>query len=213
MALLTGHCALMLNLKAKNTIASLSNWEGEIIDDKTVTDMLLRHESGVNLMPAPLKPAEAELITTKTIDLVWPFLQRNSAYIVVDAGNHFNDPVLTILERSDIILLMLAPEFASVKSALDAIGIFEGMGIEAEKIYPIVNDIFPSQHMLLNKISQVLGNRILFEIPYDSPAMIQSINLGKPLMMTSPKSEISQAVLSLASKFSSKKVITTPKHN
>ncbi len=204
MALLTGHCALMLNLKAGKTIASLSAWEEEFIEDKVVADMLIKHESGIKLMPAPHKPAEAELITTKTIDLVWPYLQRNSAYIVVDAGNHFNDPVLTILERSDTVLLMLSPELASVKSAIDAIEIFDRMGFAPEKVILIVNDTFPSQHIQLNKISQALGNRTLLEIPYDSSAMIQSINIGKPLMMTSPKSEISQVILNLASKFSSK---------
>jgi pilus assembly protein CpaE len=211
MALLTGHCALMLNLKASNTIASLSSWQEESIEDNVVADMLITHESGIKLLSAPDKPAEAELITTKTVDLVWPYLQGNSAYIVVDAGNHFTDPVLTILERSDTVLLMLAPEFASIKSALDAIRIFEGMGFESEKIMPIVNNIFPSQHIQLNKISEVLGNRTLLEIPYDSSSIIQSINSGQPLMMTSPKSYFSQAILGLASKFSSKEAALNKK--
>jgi pilus assembly protein CpaE len=203
MALLTGHCALMLDLKARNTIASLSTWQEGSIEDKDVADMLIKHESGIKLMPAPIKPAEAELITPKTIDLVWPYLQGNSGYIVVDAGNHFNEAVLTILERSDTILLVLSPEYASVKSAFDAIEIFDRMGFGAEKVIPIVNDIFPSQYMPLNKISQVLGNRTLLEIPYDSSAIIQAINSGKPMMMTSPKSEVCRVILSLASKFSS----------
>ena len=80
------------------------------------------------------------------------------------------------------------------------------MGFDAEKVIPIVNDIFPSQHMPLNKISQVLGNRTLLEIPYDSSSIIQAINTGKPIMMTSPKSEVCQVILSLASKFSSKEL-------
>ncbi len=204
MALLTGHCALMLDLKIGKTITSLANWEGEAIEDKVVADMLIKHESGIKLMPAPLKPSEAELITTTTVELVWPYLQRNSAYIVVDAGSHFNDAVLTILERSDAIVLMLSPEFASVKSALDALRIFEEMKFPPERVIAVVNDIFPSQHMLMNKISQVLGDRSLIEIPYDSSAMIQAINLGKPLMMTAPKSEIGKVILSVAGKFSSK---------
>ncbi len=207
MALMTGHCALMLNLKVEKSIASLSNWEEEIVEDKVVADLLIKHESGIKLMPAPHKPVEAELITTKIIDLVWPYLQRNSAYIVVDAGNHFTDPILTILERSDTILLILSPEFASVKSAIDAIRIFDEMGFKSEKVIPVVNDIFPSQHMLMDKISQVLDNRKLLKIPYESSSMIRAINLGKPLMMSAPKSEISQAILRLARKFSSKEAL------
>ena len=204
MALLTGHCALMLNLKARNTIASLAKWEGEAIDDRVVADMIITHESGIRFMPSPETPGEAELVTARTVDLVWPYLQGSSAYIVVDAGSYLNDPVLAILERSDTILLILAPEFASVKSALDVIKLFDQMGFEPGKIMPVVNNIFPSQHMEMSKIAQVLGNRSMFEIPYDSSAMVQSINSGHPLLMTSPKSDISRAILGIASKFSSK---------
>jgi len=211
MALTSGHCALLLNTKVKNTIASLANWQDEIVENKTIADMLIKHESGIKLMPAPFKPAEAELITTKTIDLVWSYLQGNSAYIVVDAGNHFTDPILTILERSDTILLVLSPEFASVKSAVDVVEIFDKMRFEPQKVIPVVNDIFPSPYIPLNKISQVLGNRTPVEIPYDSLAIIQSINSGKPILMASPKSEISQAFLDLASKFSSKETVQNPK--
>jgi pilus assembly protein CpaE len=203
MALLTGHCATMLNLKARNTLVSLADWPENSIDDNQVEDMLIKHESGIKLMPAPVKPAEAELVTPKTIDLVWPYLQGNSAFMVVDAGNHFNEAVLTVLERSDTILLVLSPEFASVKSAMDAIEIFDSMGFEAKKIVPVVNDTFPAPHMALNKLSPLLGNRTLLEIPYDS-SFIQAINSGKPILMTAPKSEVSRVILSLASKFSSR---------
>ena len=201
MALLTGHCALMLDLKARNTITSLSDWDEDSVEDKVVANMLIKHESGIKLLPAPSKPSEAELITTKSVDLIWPYLQGNSSYIVVDAGNHFTDPVLAILERADTILLVLSPELASVKSAIDAIRIFEEMGFAREKVVPVVNHIFPAHYMLMNKISQVLGNRDLLEIPYDSPAVIQAINLGKPIVMTSPNSEMSQAFVELAGKF------------
>lgn len=210
MALLTGHCGLMLDLKAGKTMEFLSSWEEESVEDKVVADMIIKHESGISLMPAPLKPAEAELITTKTIDLVWPYLQKNSTFIVVDAGSQFYDSVLSILERSDIVLLVLSPEFASVKSALDAIRIFEEIGIASEKIVLIVNQIFPSHRMLPDKISQVLGNRPLIEIPYDSSAIIQSINLGKPLIMTAPKSVISRAFFGLAKKLNSKELTVRP---
>jgi MinD-like ATPase involved in chromosome partitioning or flagellar assembly len=114
---------------------------------------------------------------------------------------------MAILERSDTILLMLSPEFDSVKSAVDVIHIFNGMGFESTKVIPIVNNIFPSQRMLLNKISQVLENRTLFEIPYESSSMIQAINLGKQLTFTAPKSEISQAILQLAKKCRSSETV------
>ena len=87
------------------------------------------------MFPAPASAAEEELVTTQTVDLIWPYLNTNYSYVVVDAGNHFTDPVVTVLERSDLILLVLAPEIASVKSATDALQIFEKLKFDLARSF------------------------------------------------------------------------------
>ncbi len=139
----TGHCASFINAKPKNTLAILHDWAEESVEEELLGQLLVKHESGVRLLSAPESPAEAELVTNRTIDLVWPYLQGNSSYLVVDAGSQFTDPVMTILERSDIILLVLAPEIASVKSAGDALAIFEKLGYNLGKVVLVINNIFP----------------------------------------------------------------------
>jgi pilus assembly protein CpaE len=205
-----------LNLKPKNTIASLHDWPDEPVDEAMLAQFLIKHSSGIQLMPAPVSPAEAEWVTPRSVDQAWSYLQGNSSYLVVDAGNQFTEAAMTILERSDTILLVLAPEIASVKSAGDALEIFEQLGHDLSRVLLVINNIFPSQWLPVKKIVPVLKNRPAFEIPYDSDGFVRSIITGEPLITTAPKSEAGLAIIALAYKLSlkhmetEKKAVSTP---
>jgi pilus assembly protein CpaE len=206
MALSGGHCAYFLNMMPKNSLANLGVQSEESIDDNLLAQLILKHSSGLQLMPAPLSAAEAELVTPAIIDVALPYLQGHSSYLVIDAGNHFTDPVLTILERSDVILLVLSPEIASVKSAADALKIFDKLGFDLRKVLLIINDIFPNYQLPAKKIVAALKNRPSFEIPYDSEGFVKAITTGEPLITISPKSEVGAAIISLAYRLSRKQM-------
>jgi pilus assembly protein CpaE len=203
LALSSGHCAFFLNLKPKGTLTSLAEWPEDSVEEKILADMLMKHESGIELMPAPQTASEAELVTARVVDLVFPSLVSNFAFLVVDGGNHFTDAVLTLLERSDIILLMLAPELASVRAALDAMQIFEKLGYDPAKVLPVVSCNFTADRLPLKRIESALKKPVYIEIPYDSPLFIQAIHSGRPFMVTDPKSEVGLALTTLAYKLSS----------
>jgi pilus assembly protein CpaE len=203
MAMGVGQCSLMMNLKPMSSIASFNDWTETTVDENVLRNMLLKHSSGVWLMPAAADAEESELITTKVMDLVWPQISALSPYLIIDAGNHFADPTLTILERSDIILLVLAPELASVNAAYQAIKVFNDLGFPAGKVLPIINNILPSGGLEVAKIAAGLKKKIMTEIPYDGRNMVKAINQGVPYIMTSPRSETSMAISTLAYRLSS----------
>jgi len=190
MALSGGQCALMLNLKPKNTLASLSDWPEGSIEESLLSSMILDHESGIALLPAPQFFEEGDLVTRATVDLVWPPLQLIAPYIVVDAGNHFTDPIISVLERCDSILLTMAPDLASVNAAYQAMRIFGEMGIDRNKVLPVINNTFPRTSLTTSKISEGLKREIFAEIPFDTINMVKSINQGMPYFMLAPKSAL-----------------------
>ena len=201
MAIPSGHCATMLNIKPKNTLASLGNDEGPI-EEHTLAQLLVQHGSGIKVMPAPLDVADAELVTPKVVDQVWSYLQGNFSYLVVDAGHSITESVLNILERSDVILLTLAPEIASVKSAGDALNAFDQMGFDLNKVWLVVSNTFPKLTLPVRKILPVLRNRPAFEIPYDSDRIVEAILTGQPMITTAPKSDVGLAIIAIAYKLS-----------
>ncbi len=205
MALSSSQCALMLNLKPKKTITSLQDWPEEAVDDKTLGSMLLAHETGIKLLPAPEAFEEGELVTPNIVDLVWSPLQNIAPYIIIDAGSHFSDVAIPILERSDIILLVLAPDLASVNSTYQAIKIFSELGFEKEKILLVLNNIYPESTLLPERIAQGLHHSLFSELPYDSLNFVRAINQGKPYLMIAPKSKVSVEFIKMAYNLTSQK--------
>jgi pilus assembly protein CpaE len=203
MAMGVGQCALMMNLKPVSTIASISDWAEATLDDSTLSNMLLRHSSGVLLMPAPVSIEELELVTTRTIDLVWSGVASLAPYLVIDNGSHLTDQTLAILERSDIILLVISPDLASVNAAYQAIKVFNDIGFPPGKVQVILNQISPVASFTREQISESLKKSILVEIPYDGKNMIKAINQGTPYLEIAPKSDTSMAIAALAYKISS----------
>lgn len=205
MALSGGQCALMLNLKPKNTLASLADWPEGSIEEGLLGSMILDHASGISLLPSPQFFEEGDLVTRTTVDLVWAPLQMLAPYIVVDAGNHFTDPVISILERSDAIIVPIAPELASVNAAYQALRLFEEMGIERRKVLPVVNETFPKSSLTPTKIAEGLKKDIFAEIPLDSVNMVRAINQGTPYMTLAPRTSTSQAFTRMAQRLTAVK--------
>ena len=204
LALGVGQCALMMNLKPGTTIDSLVDWGEKTVDEATLRGMMLKHESGVWLMPASVSAEEAELVTAATIDLVWTGMQSMSPYLIIDAGNHFSDPILTVLDRADMILLVLAPELASVNAAYQAIKVFSDLNFPEGKILPVINNTIQGSSLTAQKIAIGLKKQIIAEIPYDSRNMVRAINQGYPYLMLAPKSPTSLAISTLAYKLTSR---------
>jgi pilus assembly protein CpaE len=204
LALKSGHCAMMLNLKPRYTLSFLHDWETPTVDVETIDQLLLRHKSGVRLLPAPFSPVEAELITPTVIDRVWPFLRASYPFMVIDGGSQFNETMLTILERSQVIVLMLAPDLASIKATVDAMHIFEQLGYtETAQILPVINHTFASGGILQKNIEATLRQEIAGVIPHDNPGFVRAINSGEPLFSKDPTSQTSLAIATLAYQLSS----------
>jgi pilus assembly protein CpaE len=206
LALTTGHCSVMLNLKPKETLAFLATCKDSPVEYEVLEPLLAEHDSGVKLLAAPLSPVEAELVTPTAVDKAWPTLQSRYPFLVVDAGSQLNDTCLTVLERSDQIVLVLSPELASIKSASDALEILDQLGIPSDRVLPVINSTFRDGKLRTMHIEPALGRAVAAMIPHEGTTFIQAINQGQPFVATNLKSKASLAIGSLAYQLSAEEM-------
>lgn len=198
LALTHSSCPIMLNFEPDNALSTLVNWEESVMEAETIERLLLKHKSGVKLLPGALSTVEAELVTPAVVDRVWPYLRATYPYIVIDAGRELNEVALTLLERSRHILLMLAPDLPSLKAAVDARKIFKELGFEAKAIKPLLNHTFPHKGLQDKFIERVLKEKPWAVLPYERSDVNRAINSGVPLMVESAKSKLGRAITSVA---------------
>jgi pilus assembly protein CpaE len=111
----------------------------------------------------------------------------------------------SLIRGADINLLVMELNVPSAKNAERFVGALRRMGIDSTKIRTVVNrfvkrgnDIEPEE------LERSLGLKVFWQIPNDFKSAIAAINFGEPVVLRSPKSEISQSLVQLASKLSAK---------
>ncbi len=181
LAFLNGQSALMLDLPLRNTWADLANNTPAYIDDEVIQKVLLRHECGVEVISAPKQVHEAERITREHVDKVLELVRRQTHYVIMDLPHDFNATTLAGLDCADVILLLLAPDLASVRCASSALAVFEKLGYDPEKIHLVLNWTFQNNGLPRKEIETALKTPLKVVIPYLSDALLLALMTGKPV--------------------------------
>ncbi len=202
LALKNGHCALMLNIKPRNTIIQVAERNEQDLDIDLLEALLLKHKSGVALLPAPRSPVEAELVTPRTIDQVIPYLRLEYPFVVVDAGSDLSEIALTAFDHSSHIVIPVAPDLASLKAAADALHVFKQLDYNKDHIFPVFNNIFPRSTLTLRDVETALGRKGIASLPFAQETIVEAINTGTPFVVSRPALPISKAIAKLAYTFS-----------
>jgi MinD-like ATPase involved in chromosome partitioning or flagellar assembly len=85
----------------------------------------------------------------------------------------------------------------SLQSTALALQELARLGVEENKIGLILNHVTPQGDLPMSMIQKAIKRPILFNVPYEAD-MIKSVNSGKPLMLSYPKSAGARAIARLA---------------
>jgi pilus assembly protein CpaE len=198
LALESGHDALMLGLKARQSLAELSTTSLDQLDADLLMDYLLKHESGVRLLPAPLRLEQAELVAPMAVDHILTLASRLFAYVVLDLPSTFNEVTLTALDLSTMILVVLDPSLAALKATASTLDVFASLGYPDDRIMLALNSTFRNGALSKDSIEAALKCRIPFVIPYDDRLFIEGIQRGVPAVLSRPKAASARALFRLA---------------
>jgi pilus assembly protein CpaE len=182
-----GQSALFLNQSLHNTWAELGKMKVEEIDEEVVLKALLSHKSLVRTLAAPPRPEQSELLTPALTGRVLDILQDNFPYIILDMPHDLSERSLVGLDRSNIILIIVQPEIASVRAASIALETFETLAYKDKKTYIILNWTFPRKGLAIKDIENLLKSKIDLILPYAADDFIPALNFGKPPVLENPE--------------------------
>lgn len=187
----TGQLSLMLNKQLKHSWANLVAIQPEELDFQTISKIVSKHESDLHFIAAPADPIIAERVSGDLIHKSLNLLRPRFKYIVADLPHNFSNSTLEILDLADQILLVVAPDMASIRAASTALNVYSELGYESDKIKLILNSTFNFNNIPTAKIEAALKHAIASEIPYAPKQFITGINRGKPIVDAEPESNLS----------------------
>jgi MinD-like ATPase involved in chromosome partitioning or flagellar assembly len=194
-----GDVALLLQLDPARTIVDAA----EVIDDLTeprLDGLLLRHASGLRVLSAPPVPSSSEQVPPKTVVRLMEMLQGMYEYVIVDTAPIFDDALMTVLDHSDEVVLVVDMDLPSVKNAKIALDTLQKSGYPMGRIHLLVNRVNSKARLDLVELERALGMEVAASVPSDR-LVPQSVNEGVPAVAMSPRSKVAKAFEALADLF------------
>jgi pilus assembly protein CpaE len=206
----SGQAALMLNMPLRRTWSDIAQIEPSKLDWTALQTIIGQHTSGLDLIAAPTSPTESESITAEHIHAIFELTQPRYDYIVVDASHDFSEVTLRALDAADIILVLLAPDLASIRSASAAIETYHKLNYAPEKFHVALNWIFQRQGFPRKDIEDALRLPIELVIPFAPERFVGAINLGSPLLYSHPEDPVAALIEDHAYRLSKERHQTIP---
>lgn len=185
MALVNGQSALMLNLPLRNSWANLANAEISEIDAAMLESVLLSHASKTRVLASPPRPEQSELISASKVEHTIKILKDSYDYVVLDLPHDFSDTTLAALDQADQVLLVLAPELASVRAITTTLDVFEHLNYTREQFSMVLNTTFERGALARKDIEAALKQPMALVLPFAADLVVGAINRGVPVVCDS----------------------------
>ena len=192
-----GDAASFLGLTPKYSLADLARNRSRL-DDSLITSMLTPHSAQLSLVAAPDEAHEAEEIRPEDIPEILHLLGKKFECVVLDLPHTFDPITIAALDLADDILLTMTLDIPGIRSTKRALKVFDRLGYPRQKVSVIVNRWSKSIDVELHKVEGHLGEQLIGFVPNDYRKVMESINLGRPLVYSDPGSKIALEIKRIA---------------
>jgi pilus assembly protein CpaE len=195
LSLTWGHCALVLNLVPKASIASMSSDAAARLDREGLNYYLVPHASTLKVLAGSSRPEEGEAVTADHVKSILDLLKRLNSVVVVDTGGTFSEATIAAIENSDRIIVLCTPELTTLRDIRECQRIFSDLiRVPKEKLYYVMNQTFPNKPIQTDQFQQALEQEMHAEIPYGGDVPAKASVRGEAFTQTQPGQAISKAI-------------------
>lgn len=195
--LLAGDLASFLDLKPNYSIADLCQY-AERLDRSLLEGALLKHASGVQLLPAPNKRTDLARVTPEGVTRVLAVSRLIFPYVVADVDRSFAAEQAVVLTASDLVVLVMRLDFTSLRNVRRTLEYFEEIGVPKDKVRVVANRFGQYSELPTAKVEEALSLKIANFLPEDPKTVNRATNHGQPAVLEAPKSHFSKALVELS---------------
>jgi DNA-binding response OmpR family regulator len=185
----SGQATLHLRVRARQTWEALPPL-GINPSSRALAGLLTSHPSGLQLLAAPFDPTCAGSLSAQVVDGALTGLRRLFDLVVIDAPPVLDEVAATALDRSDNIVLVLAPEVGAIQATVAMLQVMDEL---QDRVALVLNQVSPRPIVPDAIVDRALRRPLAFKIPYD-PAQVAALPTGKPLAWAQPSSPLASTL-------------------
>ena len=152
----------------------------------------------LSLMAAPTRPEQAGDITGGQVCAVLAQMKKKYEYVVVDTSSDFNDITLSVLDNSDVIVVLAGVDLPTIKNMKLCLEIMQSLDYGADKVRVVLNRANSTGGLSVREIEHSLNLKFCATVPSDGKTVMTSINKGVPFVISHSQTPVAQNVFLLA---------------
>jgi len=195
-----GDLNLALDIQPSYTISDLIQG-AESLEKIKISYYLDKHKSGVNVLSAPIKPEQADLIRDAHIKAICEKILEENDYLVVDLPSRLNENNLAFMEKADEIFLITDTSFTAVKNTKIMLRIIKLLNM-MEKINVVINRSDAQGLIKAADVNNMLDISDAIFINNNTKVVSRSFAMGIPFVNDKPREKISRDIAGLVDRIS-----------
>jgi pilus assembly protein CpaE len=191
-----GDAAIMMGIEPDKTIYDLVMARREL-DSDSLAGYVTAHQSGVHVMPAPLRPEDAELVTEERLGHLFAVAKDAYDVVVVDTPPFFHGPVLSTLDRTDQLVLVGTLDVPTIKNIKLTLQTLDLLHYPKERRHLLLNRTGSKVGLNPREVERALDMPVSFEVESEREVPL-SVNRGVPLALANPRSAMAKSLGDIA---------------
>jgi pilus assembly protein CpaE len=165
------------------------------MDVDLVRQVLVRHESGIDLLLAPPSPETAELVTHDHLPQIVELMSMEFDYILIDMDQRLDEVNLRIMDVAQAIYVVMTADLPCLKNVRLVLETIAHLGYSDNKVKLILNRSNAFTGINTKNAESALKRRIDHQIVNEYRSAIGALNSGAPFMYTKADSVLGKNVL------------------
>jgi pilus assembly protein CpaE len=190
-----GDVALYFDLRPRYTITSLAT--AADLDAAYLQTVLASHRCGVQVLAAPERPEEADVISSGHLEHALAILRTENDWVVVDTPREFDERSVHLLDQASSILVVTTCDVPALNHTRLQLDLLQRLGHSPHRVHVVVNRMDKNAPVQGKEIADFLDRKWDARLPNDYPSASACVNEGRPLWELAPKSALRDAMDSL----------------
>jgi pilus assembly protein CpaE len=191
------HGDLRLHLGAPDAAPSLLQLPTGHVTDVDVAPLLWRDPAGVDVLLAPPRLEQADLILQRDVENALVILQRLYDVVVIDVPAVMDDMTLAMLDNADVVLDVVTTERGAIRKARRCHEVLAAAGFGMDKLVTVVNRADAPGVQAPMMVAE-LGRQPEASLPHEQRLAGGELAEGTAIVSADPGAPVSRGLAGLA---------------
>ena len=200
--------ARMLNLSSKEAISSICKKQNLLSDDIKISSYTTKGPSGIDVIPSIKSTDQIGILTVDNISVFLNKASQEYDYIFIDAACSFNEILVEVFGRSNLIALIGTPDILAVYQVRWCLDVLKKLHFPSSMIKLILNRSESRGSVAWQDVRSALSCEILGHIPSEGKAVGMALNKGLPCVLDNPSSQVAESFRKIANLLQNEAIYT-----